>query len=252
MGESPRHALARAILVLASAILPTAAPADEEATDPGRLSASAEIDVVSRYVWRALAYSEGVVAQPSVTLALGTMEFNLWANVDPSLSGSERLNEVDYSAAWNVALGPFEAKPSVVLYTYPKHGEASTGEMQIELRRSLPGGWGAFVRHSADVFDYPGASFTIVGVDREWEFESGGALSLSAQAGRGSQGFSDAYLPGGPALSVAGLGVSWTVPVIRGWSVRPHVDWLEVVDADARAMLPEHVPLTFGIALGRL
>jgi hypothetical protein len=30
------------------------------------------------------------------------------------------------------------------------------------------------------------------------------------------------------------------------------VDWLEVVNAEARAMLPAHVPLTFGIALGRL
>ena len=251
MDVSLRRLLHRAMLVATCAVLPARAPAAEAETDPAEPAVSGEIDLVSRYVWRTLAYSEGVVVQPSLTFAGGPMEVGVWANVDPSLSGSERLTEVDFSLAWNLDLGTVEATPSLQFYTYPRFGEASTGEFQVELRRGIPGGWGAFVRHSTDVLDYPNASFTLVGLDHEWAFEGGRSLSLTTQVGHGSQRFSDAYLPGGPALSVAGLGASGSIPVGRGWALRPHVDWLEVVNAEARALLPDHVPLTFGIAVGR-
>jgi len=252
MNTSLRRLLSRAMLVVACALLPARAPAAEAETDAEGPSVSGEIDVVSRYVWRTLAYSDGFVVQPSLTLAGGPVEVGVWANVDPSLSGSERLTEVDYSLEWSLDLGGIEATPSLQFYTYPRLGDANTGELQVELRRGIPGGWGAFARHSSDVFDYPDASFTSVGLDLEWGFAGGGSLSLSSQVGRGSQRFSDAYLPGGPPLSVAGLGASASIPLGRGWAVRPHVDWLEVLNAEARAMLPAHVPLTFGVALGRL
>jgi len=252
MNVSLRRPLSRLTLVVTCAMLPAPAPAAEAEIDPAEPSVSGEIDVVSRYVWRTLAYSEGVVVQPSVTLSGGPLEVGVWANVDPSLSGSGRLTEVDYTVEWNVDLGPLEATPSLLFYTYPQFGGASTGELQVELRRGIPGDWSAFVRYSTDVFDYPDASFAIVGLDREWAFEGGGSLSLSTQVGRGSQRFSDAYLPGAPALSVVGLGASGSIPLGRGWALRPHVDWLEVVNAEARAWLPAHVPLTFGLAVGRL
>ena len=251
MNVSLRGLIGRATLVATCLVLPGSLAAAEAEPDSSRLTVSAELDIVSHYVWRALTYSEGVVGQPSVTLTAGSAELNLWANVDPSLSGSDRLNEVDYSAAWSLDLGGLEAKSSLVLYTYPGFGDASTGEIQIELWRALPSGFGAFARHSLDVFDYRGASFTTLGVEREWSVPSSGSLSVTAQVGHGSQRFSDVYLPDGPALSVAGLGASWTVAVGRGWALRPHVDWLEVVEADARALLPAHTPLTFGLALGR-
>jgi len=252
MIASPGHRLPLAALLVACAVLPARAMSAEAEPDRAGRSVTAEVDVVSRYVWRTLAYSDGVVVQPSATLVAGHAELSVWANVDPSLLGSERLTEVDYSAAWGLDLGLLEATPSVVFYTYPQVGGASTGELQLELRRGMADGWSAVVRYATDVFDYPGASFTTFGLDREWTFTSGGSLALTAQTGRGSRRFSDAYLPGSPAMSVAGVGASWTVPVGRGWSVRPHVDWLEVVDAEARDLLPAHTPLTLGIALGRL
>ena len=216
MDVSQRRLLCRAIMVVACTILPARSPAAEAETEPAGPTVSGEIDVVSRYVWRALAYSEGVVVQPSLTFAGGPIEVGVWANVDPSLSGSERLTEVDYSPQWTLELGPVEATPSLQLYTYPRLGDANTGELQVELRRGMPGGWGAFVRYVTDMLDYPDASFTSVGIDREWEFEGGSSLSLTTQVGRGSQRFSDAYLSGAPALSVAGLGVSASIPLGRG------------------------------------
>lgn len=259
MNVSLRHPLSRATLVAACAVLFSHGPATsaraaeaEPEPEPGLISVSGEVDAVSRYVWRTLAYSEGAVVQPSATLSVGRVDLNAWANVDPSLAGSGRLTELDFSVAWNLDLWLLEAIPSVMLYTYPRFGEANTAEVQLELRRGVPAGLSAFVRHSADVLDYEGAAFTFVGLDREWSFEGGGAVSVAAQVGRGSRRFSDAYLPGAPALSVVGLGASWTLPMGQGWAVRPHVDWLEVVDAEARALLPAHTPVTFGIALGRL
>jgi hypothetical protein len=167
MTVSLRHLLSRATLVLACAVLfthsrATVAGAADAGAEPGLVSVSGEVDGVSRYVWRTLAYSEGAVVQPSVTLTVGTVELNAWANVDPSLVGSGRLTELDFSVAWNLDLGLIEVIPSVMLYTYPQFGEANTGEVQLELRRGMPGSLSAFVRHSTDVLDYPGASFTFV------------------------------------------------------------------------------------------
>ena len=257
MTDSLRHPLSRAKLVLTCAVLFTHLPATvaraaDAGAEPGLISISGEVDGVSRYVWRTLAYSEGAVVQPSVTLTFDAAELNVWANVDPSLVGSGRLTELDFSVAWNLDLGLVEVIPSFMLYTYPQFGEANTGEVQLELRREIPGSLSAFVRHSTDVLDYPGASFTFVGLDREWSLEDGGSVSLTAQAGRGSRRFSETYLPGAQALNLVGLGASWTVSMGQGWAVRPHAEWLEVVDAEARALMPAHTPVTFGIALGRL
>src|SRR5262245_53245408 len=117
---SMRRPLSRAMLVAVCAMLPARAPAAEVEADSDGYSVSGEIDVVSRYVWRTLAYSDGVVVQPSLTLAGGPVQVGVWANVDPSLSGSERLTEVDYSLQWSLDLGPLEATPSLQLYTFPR------------------------------------------------------------------------------------------------------------------------------------
>lgn len=248
-----RHLPRCATLVLASvAFLAQAPEARAVEPEPAGLSLTGEVDGVSRYVWRTLVYSEGAVVQPSVTLGVRSLELNAWANVDPSFTGTGSLNEVDLSILWTLDLGVFEAIPSVLLYTYPHLAPANTGEVQLELRRGLPSDLVAFARHATDVMDHPGACFTFVGLDREWSFGDGGSVSLVAQVGRGSRRFSEAYLPGAPALSVAGLSASWTLPMGRGWAARPHLEWLEVVDAESRALLPAHAPVTFGIALGRL
>jgi hypothetical protein len=253
MDVSPRTLIRLATLVVWFAALPAHALAAGADSEPSALSVSGELDLVSCYVWRTITYSDGLVLQPSVGFSAGPAEFGLWANADPSGTGSAHpVNELDYSAAWSFDLGLVEAKPSVVLYTYPGLADAGTGELQVELRRGVPGGLSAFVRHATDVFDYPGASFTAAGLDREWDFTSLGTLSLSTQVGRGTQPFSDAYLPGAPALTMIGAAASWSIPLGRGWGVRPHVDWLEVVEDEARALLPAHTPFTIGVALGRL
>jgi hypothetical protein len=251
MTAVPTSPLPRVVLVVACLALPARVLADDAAADEGGPAISAEVDVVSQYVWRTLAYSEGAVVQPSVNLARGPASLNVWANVDPSLTGAGRFNEVDVALAWTLERGPVEATPSMLLYTYPHAGEANTGELQVEVTGALPRGLAVFVRHSRDVLDYPGASFTVAGLGHERTLERGATLTVSAQIGRGSQRFSDAYLPGIPALSVAGLSASGSIPLGGGWAARPHVDWLEVLGREARALLPERTPVAFGIALVR-
>ena len=246
-----RRMLPCAALVAACAAVPAAALGADDEIESDEQAVTGEVDVVSQYVWRTLTLSEGMVVQPSITFGRGPVELNLWANVDPAFTGWERLNELDYSLAVYFGRGPIEATTSFLLYTYPQLGAANTGELQIEARGNLPRGFGAFVRHARDVLDYRGAAFTTFGVDREWALGNG-SLTVSSQVGRGSQRFSDAYFSGLPALTVAGLTASWSIPMGRGLTARPHVDWLEVVDRDSRALLPDRTPLTFGVAFGRL
>ena len=230
-------------------LLPASALAAADDSLSIQRSWSTEVDVVSRYVWRGLTYSEGTVVQPSITLTLGSTDFGLWANFDPS-AGVGRFDEVDYSVVGSLDLGAIEARPSLMIYSYPQTLAASTGELQIELRRTLPGQLGAFARHAVDLFEYPGASFTTLGFEWEWSHPRDASLSITAQLGRGSQRFSDAYLPDAPVMHTAGVAFRGSLPLRGGWTVSPHLDWLEVVESETRAFLPVHTPLTFGVAIG--
>ena len=97
------------------------------------VSLSADVGVFSAYVWRGQLLNDGLVAQPSATLATGPFSVNVWANLTLDGKKGNRdndLNEVDYTAAVALPFDPdlLAMDVGVICYTFPGTSFSSTEE----------------------------------------------------------------------------------------------------------------------------
>ncbi len=68
------------------------------------VSASADVSMLSQYVWRGFALSEdSIVVQPSASVSYGGFGFNLWGNLDMDEYGTEdsSFNEIDMTLSYD-------------------------------------------------------------------------------------------------------------------------------------------------------
>ena len=74
------------------------------AEDESPVSASGDISVLSRYVWRGYAFSDdSIVIQPSATVSYGGFGFNLWGNLDRDDANYDGMsfNEIDMTLSYD-------------------------------------------------------------------------------------------------------------------------------------------------------
>lgn len=76
-------------------------------------SASADVSVMSNYVWRGQKLSEDWVVQPSVSLGYGGFSANLWANYD---GDAEEHTETDYTLSYSHSLGKVGLEAGYIYY----------------------------------------------------------------------------------------------------------------------------------------
>jgi len=73
-------------------------------------TASADIGVFDKYVWRGYELSDdSVVIQPSTTISYKDFSFNLWGNLDTrtdDTTHSNQFNEIDMTLSYDKELGP--------------------------------------------------------------------------------------------------------------------------------------------------
>jgi len=120
-----------AIIMLAAPGVPTPARADN--------SAGASVDIMSQYVWRGIAFSNGLVMQPSVDFNLGALNVNMWSNIDMDPMGTEEssyYNETDLTIGYSL---PFEALDMSVGYIYYSLGDPAldTHEVYLNMAKGL-------------------------------------------------------------------------------------------------------------------
>lgn len=245
------HACAVVVVALAAALalIPSRPAHAAEAAGPA-ISVSGELDVNSHYVWRGIAYSRGMVVNPSVTVGWHDLSLNLWSNVDHDAAIPHAMNEVDWTLGWSHEVLGIEVKPSLLNYTYPFDGVPATTELMLELGHVVAGPVSSFVRHSVDVHQARGAAFSSAGLACELPARFGISVSANAAWNRGSARFASAYAdPSLAALDVASAGVSATVPLGHGFSLRPHADVYRVGDRHPRADLVGASPFVWGLAL---
>ena len=95
--------------------------AEEEEVRP---TASADIGVFSKYVWRGYELSnESVVIQPSLTVGYKGFSVNVWGNLDthmddgdPTTKDSANWNETDFTAAYERSFGPVNLGAGYIYY----------------------------------------------------------------------------------------------------------------------------------------
>jgi len=242
-----------ALLAPASAMAGAAdstAGAADSTVGASAITVGGELDVNSHYVWRGIAFSRGMVVNPSLTFARGELSLNLWANLDRDLRQQHALNEVDWTLGWSRSLLGVDVKPSAMLYTYPETGLPGTVELMIELDRTLAGPVSTFTRQSVDVKQIRGAAFSSLGVAcdlPEWRHVT---LAGNLQYGRGWWRFASAYAsPELEGLNVTSASVSATVNVPGAFTLRPHVDWYQVANRAVRSSITGSSPFVWGIAL---
>jgi hypothetical protein len=102
--------LAVVIMVSISSIAYAEGSAPAEAP---KLSGSASVDVMSRYVWRGMTLSNKFVVQPSIGITYEGFGANIWGNYDTDLSKS---TEVDYTLSYNFSVDKLSLGVGYIYY----------------------------------------------------------------------------------------------------------------------------------------
>ncbi len=227
------------------------ATAQEAGSEPQSRSIEAAIEVNSRYLWRGIAFSEGTVYQPSLTLTQGTWSISAWANVDPNPLAAPHWNEIDVTLANSVEWQGWSIETSGMLYAYPHVGVPPTSELQLELGRSI-GRWSPYTRHSVDVLAAKGAAYSALGIGAEQAVRGGVILGAEAEFGRGWWRFASEYAdPALEGMNVWSAGLSASVPAGEGVQVNVRAAWNQVGNLLVREQISGPTPVVFGLTLVR-
>jgi hypothetical protein len=81
------------------------------------------VDLYSAYVWRGITFNDGLVVQPSMDVAAGGFNFNVWGNFDiddydNSLDDGE-FSEIDLTLSYTVETGPLSVTGGYIEYLFP-------------------------------------------------------------------------------------------------------------------------------------
>lgn len=91
------------------------------------------VDVASSYVWRGITFNDGVVIQPSVTVAEKGFSLNVWGNMDLGTYGGtlERgdFSEIDLTLAYGFDAYGLSFEVGVIDYLFP--GSDADGTIEI-------------------------------------------------------------------------------------------------------------------------
>ena len=81
-------------------------------------TASGNVGVLSKYIWRGYRLSDnGMVVQPSATLAYKGLSFNAWANADTDpVDSDSKWNETDFTVSYDKVIGPLTLGAGYIYY----------------------------------------------------------------------------------------------------------------------------------------
>lgn len=99
--------------------------------DPAQTEVTAEVALVSSYVWRGQVYNDGFVAQPQLTVAKNGFSINVWGNYDLEDNledNSSKFSELDVSLAYTLPLNinDFAIDIGLINYNFPNSDVAET------------------------------------------------------------------------------------------------------------------------------
>jgi hypothetical protein len=91
------------------------------AAEETKPSASADVSVLSQYIWRGYELSkDSVVIQPSITVGYKDFNFNLWGNLDTDLysdpNGQSQFDETDMTLSYGKSFGMVNVGVGYIYY----------------------------------------------------------------------------------------------------------------------------------------
>jgi hypothetical protein len=222
-------------------------------TDSGNgITVGFESDFASKYIWRGLPFSSGNVSQNSVWLTRSGLTGSIWSNYD---AGSEdvdpRLNEFDFSLAYESSFHNITVEGMIGSYVYPNQPETpSTAEISLNLSYALPL-LQPFTIQTFDIKEYRGAYFGELGLQGSRDITENLSANLTAEIGWGSAKFSRAYIDeAGPALQFASCQADLTWSLYKSMYLRPHFWVTTLINNDIRDLVEKPTLYQFGLAFG--
>ena len=94
------------------------------------VTASADIGVYSKYIWRGYKLNnDSIVIQPSATLSYKGFGVNGWANIDKNSDAERAWNEIDLTLSYDTGVGPVSLGGGYVYYNMK--GADDTQELYV-------------------------------------------------------------------------------------------------------------------------
>ena len=214
-------------------------------------TAGADVDVVSRYVWRGVPYSDGAAVQPSVWKSLHAFTLSLWSNlVVADRIDRGRFNHVFVSATYRTDADRFTIEPGVQAYHTKAFGEVAavtTGEGVVRVSTGA-GPFRIFTNHSVDLHAYRGAYIGDAGLAHRRMVGTRAEVATQFAVSWATARYNSAFL-GVPksAVNYASLGGHVAIRLDDRWSLRPHAELQPIIDAAVRRALHTDVFFTTGV-----
>lgn len=216
-------------------------------------TAGADVDVVSRYVWRGVPYSDGATVQPSAWKALDAFTLSLWSN----LAVADRIdrgqfNHLFVSATYRTDAGRFTIEPGVQAYHTKAVGEvaASTSAEGVVRISTGVGAFRIFTNHSVDVSAYRGAYIGDAGLVHRRTIGARAEVATQFAVSWATARYNSAFLGvAESAVNYASLSGHVAIRLDHRWSLRPHAEFQPIIDSAVRRALQSDAFFTAGVAL---
>jgi len=210
-------------------------PAEEESPQtPGKLEVGYNVDLLTKYVWRAQNLTDDTVLQPSVTLGGRNLKFALWANMDlTNVNGRAGVTtEIDYTATYAWSSDKWKYSLGVANYSFPTGAYLSMTELFASVSYDAPLTCTLTLNHEVESAH---GYYAALSLNRSFDLSRRVCLSLAGTLGYSSthtalsyfrfekSGFSDAL-----------FSMQLPVKFSESLSVAPGIYYSTVLDGDMR------------------
>ena len=216
-------------------------------------TAGADVDVVSRYVWRGVPYSDGAAVQPSIWTSLHGWTLSLWSNlVVADRIDRGQFNHLFVSATYSTEAGRFVIEPAVEAWHTKAFGEVAavtTAEGLVRVSTDV-GPLNIFTNHTVDLQAYRGAYIGDAGLGHRRTIGPRAELATEFAISWATARYNSGYVGvAKSAFNYASLSGSVAIRLNDHWSLRPHVEWQPIIDAALRRALQSKAFFTAGVAV---
>ena len=242
MARAAEEVVAEAVAVEKTA---TGTVAVESEVVETSLAASADVSVLSAYVWRGQVLNDEMVVQPSATITSGGFSLNTWGNIDTTdrHGNSGDFNEIDLTASYALSLGAVTLTVGDIEYLFPNSSvevsavdhAASPSTRELFVSASVPA---LLVVPSVAVY------FDIDAVDSEYAVASLAythtcseklSETLSASLGYAAQAYNEAYFGvSDNAMNDALVGLSVSYVACSHFTITPTIQYAGFPDSDIK------------------
>lgn len=216
-------------------------------------TAGADVDTVSRYVWRGVPYSDGAAVQPSVWISLQGLSLSLWSNlVVADRIDRGQFNHLFAAASYRTDAGRFTIEPGVQAWHTKAFGEVAavtTAEGLVRVSRDV-GAWQIFTNHTVDLQAYRGAYIGDAGLGHRQAIGPRAEVVTQFAVSWATARYNRAYVGvAKSAINYASLSGQVALRLDDHWSLRPHAEWQPITDAALRRALQSKAYFTAGVAV---